>query len=297
MTYTAQTKSELVRTHAAPCCQRAELFAFVRINGVYTASELTLRTEHAAVARRMFTLIRNFGRVEPKLHVEKKLRLKKNNVYYIRLGTVAALERAVVWGWNPLHDGTSCCQRAYVRGAFLAGGSLNKPQRLANHLEIACADEETCTLLCAMLLACSIQARMLVRKKQYVLYVKESDTMSAVLVAMGAHQAMLQFEDARIVRALRNAANRAVNCETANVNKSIAASLRQVENIAFLARTIGLDALPGKLRDVARLRLAHPDGNYQELCDMMNGMISKSGMSHRLRKLDALADEVRARMP
>ncbi|MBU6145982.1 MAG: DNA-binding protein WhiA [Paenibacillaceae bacterium] len=297
MTYTAQTKSELVRTYAAPCCQRAELFAFVRINGVYTGSELTLRTEHAAVARRVFSLIRHVGRVEPTVHVAKKLRLKKNNVYYIRLGSVAALEQKVIWGWNPLNDGASCCQRAYVRGAFLAGGSLNKPERLANHLEIACTHEETCALLCAMLIKCSIHVRMLVRKKQFVLYVKESEKISAVLVTMGAHQAMLQFEDVRIVRALRNAANRAVNCETANVNKSIAASLRQVENIAFLARTIGLDALPGKLRDVARLRLAHPEENYQELCEMMNGTISKSGMSHRLRKLDALADDVRARMP
>ena len=140
-----------------------------------------------------------------------------------------------------------------------------------------------------------LNSKTLERKKGFITYLKEAEKITEFLNIIGAHNALLRFEDVRIVRDMRNSVNRLVNCETANLNKTIGASLRQVENIKFIERHVGLQILPDKLREIAELRVNYQDVTLKELGEMVSGgTISKSGINHRLRKIDQLAEKLRA---
>lgn len=187
-----------------------------------------------------------------------------------------------------------CCRRAYIRGAFLAGGSVNNPETSSYHLEIYNYHEEHNQSLCDLLNGYQLHARILERKKGFITYIKEAEKITELLNYIGAHQALFKFEDVRIVRDMRNSVNRLVNCETANLNKTIGAAFRQVENIRFIDRTVGLEALPDKLQEIANLRIEHQEVSLKELGEMVSGgKISKSGINHRLKKIDQFAEQVR----
>ena len=147
-----------------------------------------------------------------------------------------------------------CCKRSYLRGAFLAGGSVNNPETSSYHLEIFSLYQEHSESLCEMMNIFSLNSKTLERKKGFITYLKEAEKISDFLTIVGAHNALLRFEDIRIVRDMRNSVNRLVNCETANLNKTISAALRQVENIRYIRDTVGLHILPDKLREIAQLR-------------------------------------------
>jgi hypothetical protein len=308
MSFAAQTKKELTMIEAGQdCCERAELAALIRMIGsVQLTSKrivLDVSTENAAIARRIFTLIkRQFG-IQAELLVRKKMRLKKNNVYIVRvprgveelLTSLKIVSEGFVFqsGIDASLIRKECDRRAYLRGAFLAGGSVNNPEGSSYHLEIASMYEEHCEALCSLVNRYGLNARCIERKKGFVLYMKEGEKIIDFLSLIGAHQALLKFEDVRIMRDMRNSVNRIVNCETANLNKTIGAAMRQIENIKLLEQEIGLDQLPEKLREVAIVRLQHPDLNLTEVGEMLKGRVSKSGVNHRLRKLDELANKVR----
>jgi len=187
----------------------------------------------------------------------------------------------------------SCCKKAYLRGAFLAGGSVNNPEGSSYHLEISSMYEEHCKALVDLANRFHLNARFIERKKGFILYIKEGEKIIEFLNIIGAHQALFKFEDVRIMRDMRNSVNRIVNCETANLNKTIGAAVRQIDNIKLLAKEVGLHNLPDKLREVAEVRLQHPDINLKEVGDLLKGQVSKSGVNHRLRKLDELAEKIR----
>ena len=289
------------------CCERAELSALIRMIGTVQLTGkrivLDVSTENAAIARRIFTMIkRQFG-IQAELLVRKKMRLKKNNVYIVRVprGVEELLKELKIvsegFMFQPGIDASlirkECDRRAYLRGAFLAGGSVNNPEGSSYHLEIASMYEEHCEALCNLVNRYGLNARCIERKKGFVLYMKEGEKIIDFLSLIGAHQALLKFEDVRIMRDMRNSVNRIVNCETANLNKTIGAAMRQIENIKLLEQEIGLDQLPEKLREVAIVRLQHPDLNLTEVGELLKGRVSKSGVNHRLRKLDELANKVR----
>lgn len=191
-----------------------------------------------------------------------------------------------------------CCKRSYLRGAFLAGGSINNPETSSYHLEIFSLYEEHNEALCNLMNEFQLNSKTLERKKGYINYLKEAEKITEFLNIIGAHNALLRFEDVRIVRDMRNSVNRLVNCETANLNKTIGAAIRQVENIRYIDETAGLDILPEKLREIARLRVEYQDVTLKELGEMVSGgQISKSGINHRLRKIDQIADKLRAGQP
>ena len=194
--------------------------------------------------------------------------------------------------------GKKCCKRSYLRGAFLAGGSVNNPETSSYHLEIFSLYKEHSESLCELMNSFDFNGKTLERKKGYMTYLKEAENITDFLIIIGANNAMLKFEDIRILRDMRNSVNRLVNCETANLNKTISASIRQVENIKYIQGTIGLDVLPEKLREIAELRVAHKDVTLKELGEMVSsGAISKSGINHRLRKVDAIAEKIRKGQP
>lgn len=307
MSFAAQTKKELTLIELDDCCAFAELSALIRMNGAIQLTDrkvvLDISTENAAIARRIYSLIKRLFNLPLDLMVRKKMRLKKNNVYILRVPVQVQqmLQRLHIvsegFQFNPGIDPSihqkECCKRSYLRGAFLAGGSVNNPEGSSYHLEIVSMYEQHCHALCELANQFQVNARCIERKKGYVLYLKEGEKIIQFLNVIGAHQALLKFEDVRIMRDMRNSVNRIVNCETANLNKTIGAAMQQIENIKLIDREVGLDSLPEKLREVAEIRLMHPDLNLTEVSEMLNGKVSKSGVNHRLRKIAQLADEIR----
>jgi len=305
--FAAQTKKELTMVEADSCCERAELSALIRMNGSVSLSNkriiLDIATENAAIARRIFTLLKRHFEVPIELLVRKKMRLKKNNVYVARIpaGVEQLLQSLAIAsegfqfraGVDPALISKLCCKRAYLRGAFLAGGSVNNPEGSSYHLEIASMYEEHCRSLVELANRFRLNARFIERKKGFILYIKEGEKIIELLNIIGAHQALFKFEDVRIMRDMRNSVNRIVNCETANLNKTISAAVRQIDNIKLLQKEVGLENLPEKLREVAEIRLKYPEINLKEVGEMLGGHVSKSGVNHRLRKLDEWAEKIR----
>jgi DNA-binding protein WhiA len=265
---------------------------------------LDISTENAAIARRIYSLVKRLFEVHTELLVRKKMRLKKNNVYIVRIPNrvqeILSELRIVSEGFL-FQDGIDkeiirkpCCKRAYLRGAFLAGGSVNNPEGSSYHLEISSMYQEHCGALVELANKFDLNARCIERKKGFVFYMKEGEKIIELLNIIGAHQALFKFEDVRIMRDMRNSVNRIVNCETANLNKTIGAAVRQIENIKLLQREVGLENLPEKLKEVAEIRLQHPDMNLKEVGELLKGKVSKSGVNHRLRKIDELAEKLRS---
>ncbi|SDH21165.1 hypothetical protein SAMN05192534_102191 [Alteribacillus persepolensis] len=307
--FAAMTKKELTQLDTDDCCAKAELAALIRMNGSISFGNkellLDISTENAAIARRIYMLIKKVYRdTVVELLVRKKMRLKKNNVYLVRISEDA---KAILNDLHIMKDGyrfirsiaseiiqDTCCKRAYLRGAFLAGGSVNHPETSSYHLEIFSLYEEHNKALRDLLHEFYLPSKSLERKKGFILYIKESEKITEFLNVIGAHQALLYFEDVRIMKDMRNSVNRLVNCETANLNKTVGAALRQVENIQLVDNEVGLQNLPDKVREIAELRVKHQDVTLKELGEMVpSGPVSKSGVNHRLRKIDQLAEKIR----
>ncbi|MET3697527.1 hypothetical protein SAMN05877753_106125 [Bacillus oleivorans] len=312
MSFASDTKKELTQHELKNCCAKAELSALIRMNGALSLTNrsfiVNIQTENAAIARRIYSLIKMNYSTRVELLVRKKMRLKKNNVYIVRIREQAKdiLEdlKIIDEDFSFNYDISSelvkkkCCKRSYLRGAFLAGGSVNNPETSSYHLEIFSLYREHSEALNKLMNYFSLNSKILERKKGFITYLKEAEKITEFLIVVGAHSALLKFEDVRIVRDMRNSVNRLVNCETANLNKTIGAALRQVENIKLIDREIGLHALPDKLREIAELRVNHQDVTLKELGEMVSsGYISKSGINHRLRKLDEIAEKIRAGIP
>ncbi|MGF3105196.1 DNA-binding protein WhiA [Rossellomorea sp. DUT-2] len=309
MSFASETKKELTNIEVKDCCANAELSALIRMNGSLSFSNqmlvVNIQTENAAIARRIYTLIKKGYDTPVELLVRKKMRLKKNNVYIVRIkeDTKKILEELKILGENftIIHNISEdlikkkCCRRSYLRGAFLAGGSVNNPETSSYHLEVFSLYSEHNDALSELMNTFGLNSKTLERKKGFITYLKEAEKITEFLNIIGAHNALLRFEDVRIVRDMRNSVNRLVNCETANLNKTIGAALRQVENIKFIERHVGLQILPDKLREIAELRVNYQDVTLKELGEMVSGgTISKSGINHRLRKIDQLAEKLRA---
>lgn len=307
MSFASEMKNELTRIEVDECCMKSELSALIKMNGAvsYFDNEwvINVQTENAAIARRIFSLIKNVYKIEIDLLVRKKMKLKKNNVYICRIKkeAMAVLKDLEIFEGGLLTNrvtdeilANDCCRRSYLRGAFLAGGSVNNPETSAYHLEIATLYEDHAAELTDLMNGYGLNAKFIDRKRGYLVYLKEAEKISDYLSLIGGYQALLKFEDIRIVRDMRNSVNRLVNCETANLNKTINASMRQVENIKFIDEEIGIDELPERLREVARIRVDNQDMTLKEIGESVStGPISKSGVNHRLRKLDDIAEKIR----
>ena len=308
MSFASETKKELTQVQTDNSSLKAEVSALIRMNGTLSFANRQLsvdvQTENAAIARRLYTNIKRLYNLNVELLVRKKMRLKKNNVYICRVREGARellADLQIVsesFEFNHTISKTlipnNSQKRAYLRGAFLAGGSVNNPETSSYHLEVYSLYKEHGEALADLMNHYDLNAKTIERKKGYVTYLKEAEKISDFLSLVGAHQAMLKFEDVRIVRDMRNSVNRIVNCETANLNKTIGAALRQVDNIRFIDNAIGLDQLPEKLREIARLRVEYQDVTLKELGEMVStGAVSKSGVNHRLRKIDEIADALR----
>lgn len=185
-----------------------------------------------------------------------------------------------------------CCKRAFLRGAYLCVGSMSNPGR-SYHLEFDCIGEEQAKLLQELIARFDIPAKIARRKKYDVVYVKEGSAICDMLNVLGAHVSLMDFENKRIVKEVRNSVNRKVNCETANIRKTVNAASAQVRDIELIRDVYGFGELPETLREIAELRLDHQDATLQELGDLLIPPVGKSGVNHRLRKLSLIAESVR----
>lgn len=308
MSFSAGVKNEIARILGERrCCLLAELSALLAVD---TSREergdgsrgLVITTENAAVARKVLTLFRKITRLHTEVAVQKRAGFRRSNTYMVRipaqrglgslLQDLALLEPAA--GSRPGKNIVSlgCCRRAYLRGAFLAGGSITNPER-GYHLEIVVPGREVAAKIAGVMEYYDLQARVLRRKGKFVVYLKEGEQVVRFLSVVGAHRALLEFENIRVYKDVRNNINRLVNCDTANLEKTVEAALRQVDKIRYLERTIGLDSLPSGLREVARARLENPDLSLKELGQLLKPKLGKSGVNHRLRRLEAIADGLR----
>ena len=308
MSFAFEVKKELTLLEVHPEHAKAELAALIRMNGTLSIVDhdflLNVQTENAAIARRIYSLIKDNFDVESELLVRKKMKLKKNNVYIVRLKSgsklilkeLGIMDGMLYSGHIPEEIKTNKQKaKSYLRGAFLASGSVNSPDTSRYHLEIHSSYEEHNEDICEMMQMFDMNARIHERRNGYIVYLKEAEKIADFLAMIGATGSMFRFEDVRIVRDMRNSVNRLVNCENANMNKTIDAASRQIENIQLIAQVRGLDTLPDKLREMAKLRIDHPDVSLKELGELVpNGGVSKSGVNHRLRKINQIAEGIRS---
>lgn len=308
MSFASETKKELTWIHERSDCQISEFAAVVSSIGVIVKQDgrlsIVMETENVATARRIYTQLKEMLNISAEVVVRRKMRLKKNHVYGIRLSESQALSMLEQLSWRdmpmteghlpfriPPHTHTQAL-RAYLRGIFLAAGSVNAPGSSSYHLEVQVPSQEHAKYVQSLLNSYQLNAKFFQKKKAYIVYLKEGEKIVDFLSIIGAHQALLKFEDTRILKGMRNQVNRLVNCETANMNKTISAAVRQLESIRRLEATVGLSSLPDHLREAAELRLRYPEANLQELCSHLHNRVSKSGLNHRFRKLIELADQI-----
>ncbi len=307
MSYASEVKKELTAIKVHQKNAQAELMALIRMNGSIALANhqliLNIQTENPAIARRIYSLLKEFYHVESEIVVRRKMKLKKNNQYIARLRYAAQhvlddlgiLQNLQIKERVPLELlDDEWMVRSYLRGAFLAGGSVNNPETSRYHLEIYSLYEEHNEMIAQMMNKFGLNAQTTARRSGFIVYLKEAEKIADFMSLIGATNSMLQFENVRIVRDMRNSVNRLVNCENANMNKIANASTRQIENIRLIDERVGIQTLPDKLREIAETRLAHQEVSLKELGELVpGGPISKSGVNHRLRKLNAYADELR----
>lgn len=313
MSFSSKAKNELCHIEGRnACCQKAELAALIQIAGtihLYGGRiALRINTENPGIARRIFLLLKEQYGVHTQVMVRKNQRLRKGNSYYLVLsdhnraltilkdtGIIRIQGDGTPWinrSIAPKVVEKDCCKRAYLRGAFLGGGSISDPEK-TYHLEFVTHHETYGHSLCRLINSFGLGAKIIERKNNYVVYLKEGEQIVTLLGIIGAHSALLELENIRIYKDMRNNINRIVNCETANLGKTIDASVRQIDNIKYLDKNYGLAKLPASLREVAEVRLKNPDASLKELGKKLNPPIGKSGVNHRLRKLDTMAEDLR----
>ena len=305
MSFSGMVKEELSRQISpARHCRIAETAALLCACGRITAKEnLRIQTENAAVVRKCFTLLQKTFNIETEIAIRESCQMKKGNVYFVEIcdpneirnvlqGTKLSVNRETLCFDNTLVTQQSCCKRAFIRGAFLASGSISDPEK-GYHFEIVCPDRKKAEQLQELIRSFQIDAKIVLRKKSYVVYVKEGAQIVDILAVMEANVALMNLENIRILKEMRNSVNRKVNCETANINKTVSAAVKQIEDIRLIESQKGFHTLNEGLAEIAELRLQYPEATLKELGMMLNPQVGKSGVNHRLRKLSEIADELR----
>ena len=311
MSFSVAMKDDLARLLSQKkCCRLSEFAALtrflgsIRIDGGQKVS-LLLATEHPAVARKIFSLAKELFQMETAIVVHRKNRLSKNQVFSLLMPAQEHLGKAlealgfareeepwqIDFSARPLRQILSgpCCQRAYLRGAFLAVGSVNAPQG-AYHMEMVCHSQEQAQFLRELLDGFEISARIIQRKQAWVLYLKGSEPIVTFLNLIGSHRALLEFENVRVSKEMRNYLNRRINSETANIDKQVETAQKQITDINALISAGRFAKLPPLLREAAEARMDNPEYSLAELAQILG--VSKSGVNHRFRRLAQMAERL-----
>ena len=287
MSFSHEVKKELAEhIGSGRHCQMAELAAMLHFSGQYGRDEtgnftIGFQTENETVIKKGFTLLEKTFTIDTDVVINEE----KMQELYQKFGNLS----------EPV-DGllvkNSCCRRAFIRGAFLCVGSISAPEK-GYHLEFVCATQQKAKQLQILIQSFDIEAKIILRKKYYVVYLKEGRAIVDLLNVMEAHVALMNLENLRILKEVRNSVNRRVNCEAANISKTVNAASRQIEDILLLKERYGFENLPKNLREMAMVRLEYPEAPLKELGELLEPPVGKSGVNHRLRKLSEIADTLR----
>lgn len=299
MSFSGEVKEELAGIVPGPRhCRIAEAAAFVRFIGVMEENEdqapslMGFRTDRTGVATLLFTLFQRTYNIGLVIGETEGKRRPRGPALSVRMPDGVSSEEVL----QSISHGSmlqmECCRNAFLRGAFLSAGSVSDPEK-SYHLEIVCPDAGTAGIVRDTMKRQGLDAKVVIRKKDHVVYLKEGDQIVELLGMMGASISFLNVENVRVMKEMRSSVNRQVNCETANLNKIIVSAYRQIEDICYIRDHVGFGELPDALREMAEVRLAYPDVPLAELGRYLNPVIGKSGVNHRLRKLSSIADKKR----
>ncbi len=314
MSFSSQIKEELSRqTAPARHCQIAEIAAILSLCGRIQISgddhySIKIHTENVTVARKCFTLLKKTFNIVTDISIRRNAHLGKNRIYSVAVKQHDDALRILKATKLLADDGeigenlnvvgnvvvqNPCCRRAFLRGAFLASGSISDPEK-SYHFEIVCATEPKAKQIQSIMATFNVEAKIVIRKKYYVVYIKEGNQIVDMLNVMEAHLSLMELENIRIVKEMRSNVNRQVNCETANINKTVSAAMKQIADIEYIRDTVGFESLPPGLAEIARVRLEKPEATLKELGEELEPPVGKSGVNHRLRKLCETAEQLRA---
>ena len=312
MSFSSEVKEELSRhIGTSRHCQIAEVAAIIIHTGYVRVEDdsatLYLLSDNSLAYRKFFTLIKKAFNINDSVSEDVPLLHHEGRVYRAvlteteevrtvleaaRLMETDGAVRDFDLGPSPMVTRNSCCKRAYIRDAFMCIGSISDPNK-GYHLEFVCSSDGQARFLKELIESFDIESRIVTRKKYFVLYIKEGADIVDLLNIMEAPVSLMNLENLRIIREMRNSINRKVNCEVANITKTVNAAARQIEDITYLRDNYGFDRLPDQLREMAEVRLEHPDAPLKELGEYLDPPVGKSGVNHRLRKLSELADGLR----
>lgn len=287
--FSLRTKDELARVFSpGECCKKAEFVALAAEKGdleFFRVKEFPrLATTNAALARKLYRLSKVIFLCCPQVEI-KPLKQGRGHLYLLHFTASSLEERwAIVKTVQEALLTRGCCQRAYLRGVFLKGGSVNNPQK-GYHLEVSAGSPEACLSLCSLMQSLELTPHLALRKGKGVCYLKEGEQIAEFLGLTGAYKALFEFENVRIFKEVKNEVNRTLNCETANLAKAISAAARQLESIHYLKEKKELEKLSPALKEAAEIRLAYPEASLSELGKMFSPSLGKSGVNHRLRQL------------
>lgn len=298
MSFTTDVKNELCQIkYENKCCMRAHLAGLVGFCGTTVHEDgkeiLKIRTESVAIARRAYTLLKNLYGIKATLSTTGKICVitLSHSVHTVMAELGYSKDGVVKFTVNPFVTHDDCCKTAFLAGAFLGGGYVKNPKN-GYHFEIKTHYRTLCQNLCDMIAEMGFDPRFVMRKAEYVVYLKQSDAICDLLMHMGAPDAMFALCNMKILKDVRNNITRKVNCDTANISKAADAAAVQLHAIHVVKSKKGLESLPKTLMQVAHLRLENPEANLTELGQMLSPPISKSGVNHRLKKIIQLAEEL-----
>ncbi len=299
MSFSQEVKAELLKhTDTARHCLISSLCAIVNLCGFYedTDSCVVIASENQSVVELAAELVEKLFGSKPYLtSFENKpaivlLEADADNV--LSSCRLSDREDRAEQPIDPLVVASDCCKRAYLRTAFICCGSVTDPEK-TYHLEFVNNDYYHALGLKELVAYFGIEAKIIERKNHYVLYLKEGEQIVDMLNLITAHKALMEYENKRILKEVRNNVNRIVNCETANLNKVVSASVKQREAIEYIKEKVGFSHLSPQLEEVARARLENPDMSLKELGALLNPPVGKSGVNHRLKKICEIAEQLK----
>ena len=276
MSFSSDVKTELAK-HCSKKkhCMIAELAAMIMFEGKISVAPLEL----------------TFGSENPTLLGKYAILMKR--AFHIDISKPLTEEdcKKIVEAIQSLYLEKTCCKRAFIRGAFMATGSMSDPNK-SYHFEIVCKTVEQAERLQELMQEFETDAKIVERKHHHIVYLKEGSQIVDMLNVMEAYVSLMNLENVRIIKEVRNSINRKVNCETANINKTVNAAIKQIADIELIRDTVGLDQLPKPLQEIALVRLEYPEAPLKELGNYLNPPVGKSGINHRLRKIAAFAENL-----
>lgn len=299
MSFAGKVKEELLeQAGKAKHCQIAEIAALFAVCGQIKMEEngkffAEFVTENLTVAKKYYMLVKKAFHIIPDISVrgnhQYALYLLSDREVRNFMDAIMVVDGALLVSDSLIQR--KCCKRAFLRGLFLVSGSVTDPNS-GYHLELSAGSYNRAVRIQDMISVFGLEAKLVERKKHYIVYLKDGAGIVDFLNIIGAHVALMEFENVRIIREVRNSINRQVNCEAANIKKTVSAASRQLADIRYIYETTGFRNLSEKLAEIAGLRLENPEVSLKELGEMLNPPIGKSGVNHRLRKLSEIADSL-----